>query len=85
MKKGVSQTNKKTSRNQSLQQRYHQWNQHEDCHPCKILGTLLEMDEGRNSSNKPKGKKANEDAHMREITLTYYRCQVKKEEEDSQH
>ena len=32
------------------------------CPPCKILGTILEVNEGRTSTNEPENKKAHDDA-----------------------
>ena len=55
-------TNKKDSQNQDLQQKSLQRNKHLGCPPCKILGTILEMDEGRTSTNGPEDKKTNDDA-----------------------
>ena len=43
-KKGVSQMNEKTSGNQTQQQESHHKDKLLSCPPCKILGTILEMD-----------------------------------------
>ena len=55
----VFKTNKKTSRKLALQQESHQKN---NWHLCKILGIILEIDEGRGSTNKLNDKKADDDA-----------------------
>ena len=68
-KKRVPQTNKKTSRNQTLQQKSHQRNKQLSCPPCKILGTILKMDMGRTQTNGSEDKKV-DDAQG----LTYERC-----------
>ena len=61
-KKIVSLTNGKTARNQTLQQKSHQREKHSNCLPCKILGTILEMDEGKTSTNRLEDKKTIDDA-----------------------
>ena len=60
--KSVSQMNEKAALNQALQQEYHQRDQHLGCPSFKILGTILEMDEGRTSINGPADKKDNDNA-----------------------
>ena len=52
----------KTFRNQALQQESHRMDNHLSSHPGKMLGTILEMYEGRTSANGPEDKKANDDA-----------------------
>ena len=59
--KSVSQMNKETSQNQTLQLESHQRNKHRGCPPCKIFGTILK--------NGPEDKKTNDDA----IGLTFER------------
>ena len=49
-------------RNPVLQRKYHQKNKHMGCPPCKLLGTLLEMDKGGTSTNGPGEKKTKDDA-----------------------
>ena len=44
-KKRVPQTNEKTSGNQTQQQKSHQRDKHADSPTCKILGTILKIDE----------------------------------------
>ena len=61
--KSVSQKNEKTSRNQSILQKSHERNKHLVCPSRKILGTILEVDEGRTSTNGPKNKKTRDDAY----------------------
>ena len=58
--KRVSQSNKKTSWNQVLQQGSHQRDKPQGCPPNKILGTTLEMDQGRTPTNGPEDKKTND-------------------------
>ena len=58
----MTQTNGKGSRNPTQLQESHHSDKHQDCLPCKILGTILEIDEGRSSANRPKNKKAYKDA-----------------------
>ena len=48
--------------NQALQQESHQRDKHLSCSPCKILGTILQIDEGRTQANGPEDKKTNDDA-----------------------
>ena len=55
------QRNEKTSGNQAEQQESHQRNKHLGCSTWKILETILEMDEGRTSTNATENKKANDD------------------------
>ena len=50
------------------------------CPPCNVLGTILEVKEGRTSKNVPKDMKTDEDAQT--LNLRDYMCQEKKEEED---
>ena len=42
--KRVSQENEKTTRNQTILQKFHRRNKHIGCSPFKILGTILEME-----------------------------------------
>ena len=58
----VSQTNKRTSQNQAQPQKSHQISSHQGCVLRGILGTILEMNEGRTSTNRPQDKKTNDDA-----------------------
>ena len=60
--KWVSQENDKTTRNQTIQQKSNQRDKHQGCSPCKILGTILEMDEKRTLTNGPEKNKTNDDA-----------------------
>ena len=55
--KRVSQTNGENSRNQILYQESHERVKYLVGSPCKILGTILEMEQGRTSLNGPKNKK----------------------------
>ena len=79
------QKNKKTSQNQTLPQKSHQRDKHQDSPPCKILRTILNMDKGRTQTNGPKKKNVNNNAqgdlHLRDdIECMYWE---KKEEENS--
>ena len=60
-KKRLSQSNEKTSQNQTLQQESHQKDKQLGSPHCKILRTILEMDKRRTSTNGPEDKKANND------------------------
>ena len=60
-KKSLSQKNKKSSRNQTLLQESHQRIKYLGCPTCTILGTILEVDEGRTSTNWSGDKKADND------------------------
>ena len=53
----MSYENKEASRNKNLLQKSHQKDTYMGCTPCKILGTILIVDEGRTSTNGPEGKK----------------------------
>ena len=75
--KKVLLTNKKTSRNEALQQRFHQRTKNLGFIPYKMIGTIFKVDRRRTSTNEPKNKKTNNDAS------TDYMCQEKKEEENS--
>ena len=57
-----SQTNEKTSRNQARPQESHQNDKHLGCFRCKIIRSILGMDDGRASTNGSEYKKANDDA-----------------------
>ena len=50
----------KASRNQILQQEYHQRNGQKSRPPCKILGTILTVNKGGTRRNVPKDKKIND-------------------------
>ena len=50
-----------TTRNETIKQIYHQRNIHLGCTP-KILGTILEVDEGKALTNRTGIKKTNNDA-----------------------
>ena len=52
----------KTSRKQVLRKKTHQRNKHLGSSPCKIFGTLLEIDKGRSQINRPKDKKVDSEA-----------------------
>ena len=52
-KERVPQTNDKISRNQALQQESYQKDKYQGCHPCRILGAIFEIDEGRTSTYGP--------------------------------
>ena len=63
----VSYTNEKTSRKQTLQQESYQKNKHLGFPPCKILGTILQINKRRTSINGPEKKKThNEVLHPRD-------------------
>ena len=53
--------NEKTSRNQALQQKSHQRGKHLGSPPCKILVTILKMDERGTQTNGPENKKIDDD------------------------
>ena len=61
-KKRIAQTSEKISRNQTLQQNFHQRDKHLGSPPCKILGTSLLMDKGRTQINELKDKEVDDDA-----------------------
>ena len=50
-------------RNQALNRESHQRDKHLGCSLCKILGTILEKDERRTSTNRPEDKKINDYAY----------------------
>ena len=52
--------NEKASRNQAQQPNSHQRDKHLDSLPCKILSTILKMDNGATKTNGPKDKKIDE-------------------------
>ncbi len=49
--------NEKHIRNKSTLQKSHQRDKHLVCPPCKILGTILKLDNRRTSANEPENKK----------------------------
>ena len=55
-----SQTNEKYTCNQARQQESHKKVKHLGCPPCKIIGTILEIDDGRTSTNEQEDKKVND-------------------------
>ena len=62
--------NMKASQNQTLQEKSHQRNWHLGCNPfVRYLGTILEIDKGRISTNGPEDKNANDN----ELGLTFER------------
>ena len=71
-KKNVFQTNQKASRNQALQHWVHQRDKQRGCTACNIIRAVLEMDEGRISTNGPEDKKTHENAWG----LTPERCYI---------
>ena len=67
--------NKKTSRNQALQQKSHQKDKHLSRPPCKVIWTILKMSKGENHSNGPKDKESwwwCTRTYTQEITLVIY-------------
>ena len=61
IKQRVPQENDKATRNQSIKQKIYQRYKHLGCPFCKILGTILKVEEGKTSTNEPKNKKTNDD------------------------
>ena len=57
----VSQKSEKTTRNQTICLS-HQRDKHQGCPACKILRAILEVDEGRSSTNELENKKTHDDA-----------------------
>ena len=53
----VLQTNEKTSGNQALQKKFHQWDKNLSRLAHKILGTILKMKKGGTQRNGPKYEK----------------------------
>ena len=58
----VSQESKKTMQNETIQQKSYQGDKILGQTLYKILGTILETDEGRTSINGPEKKKSNDNA-----------------------
>ena len=62
IKKPETQENEKTTRNQTILQEAHKQNKHLGYPRRKILRNILEVDDGRTSTNRPENKKTNDDA-----------------------
>ena len=58
----IKMENEQTSRNQAEEQKSHQKHKHLGGAICDIFGNIPEVDEGRNSTNGPGDKKANDEA-----------------------
>ena len=61
IKKRISQEKEKTTRNQTIQQKSHYRDKNLGCHPSKILGNILKVDEGKTSTNGLENKKTIDD------------------------
>ena len=52
---------KKTTWKQTISQKSHQWYKYLGCPPPNLLGIVLEVDEGRTSTNGPENKRNHDD------------------------
>ena len=81
----VPQTNKKSSRNEALLQRFNQRNKHLNSSPCNIFGTILKMEQLRPQTNWPEDNKVDKMYMVLHSWKSMERLCVRKKEEKVQH